>query len=143
VLITGGDKFKEGVIEANVYGEALVRLGIPKSDLILETHSQNTWENAQYTRDIVNRTKPDAIFLVTSGVHMRRALLYFAHFGMRPVPLRSDYLLPWPTVMPMAYNITLADLALSEYRGLLRYNIYNTLGKNPPPSAPYRPAVGK
>lgn len=141
VLVTGGDKYRKGVIEAQVYAEQLRRMGVPSTDLLLETKSQNTWENALYSRQVVDRIHPDAIYLITSGVHMRRALLYFRHFGMSPTPIRSDYLLPWDTIEPMAFNITLADLALTEYQGLLRYKLYNRLGKNPPPSKPYVPRL--
>ena len=37
----------------------------------------------------VYRKSPEQVYLVTSGVHMRRALLYFKHFGLSPVPIRS------------------------------------------------------
>ena len=139
MLISGGDKLKKGVIEAKVYADQLALLGVDPADMLLETASVNTWENARFSRPIIDKLQPDKIYLVTSGVHMRRAMLYFGHFGIHPVPLRSDYLMPWPTVLPMAYNITLADLALSEYRGLLRYEVYNSLGKNPPPLPAYKP----
>lgn len=139
VLLTGGDKFRQGVIEAEVYAAQLDRMGIPRSDMLLETQSQNTWENALYARQVIDRIHPDQVYLVTSGVHMRRALLYFKHFGLSPVPIRSDYLLPWDTIEPMVFNISLADLAVTEYQGLLRYSVYNALGKNPPPVAPYVP----
>lgn len=130
IIMTGGDKAKQGVTEAAVYGEQLVRLGVDPQHLILEAQSHSTWENAKFTRPLLDNLKPDKTYLVTSGVHMRRARLYFEHFGITSDPIRSDYLLPWPTLVPMAYNFAIADLAISEYRGLARFWFYNQMGWN-------------
>lgn len=130
IIMTGGDKAHQGVTEAAVYGEQLVALGVHPNDLVLESRSQSTWENARFTRPIIDRLAPDQVFLVTSGVHMRRALIYFDHFGVKATPIRSDYLLPLPTYKPMAFNFAITDLALSEYQGLARFWLYNTMGWN-------------
>lgn len=136
LVVTGGDTATPGVSEASVYGAQLRSLGADASDIIYENAAQSTWDNARLTRPILEGLGADQIYLVTSGIHMRRALLYFAHFGIRPVAIRSDYLLPWETVVPMSFNFAAADLALAEYRGLLRYRAYNALGWNDPPLPP-------
>jgi len=130
LLISGGDAFEVGVSEAKVYGDLLLKLGVDPSDLVLEGRSLNTWQNAQYSAAWLDEHPEDQVVLVTSGFHLRRGALYFEHFGVRALPVRSDFVgadvRPWP----QAYNFLLMDLALHEYAGLWRYRIYNLLGWN-------------
>jgi uncharacterized SAM-binding protein YcdF (DUF218 family) len=79
------------------------------------------------------------VVLVTSGVHLRRAELYFRHFGIRAVPVRADYVDAVITPVPQAYNFLLMDVALHEYTGLARYRVYNLLGWNVPAKSPGAP----
>ncbi len=130
VLISGGDMQKHGRSEAAVYAESMVRMGVSKTDLILDERSKNTWENARNSAAILKVIKPDRIVLVTSGVHMRRSLEYFAHFGVKPTPARSDYINAIPSFIPLSINLTIADMALHEYLGIARFHIYNVLGLN-------------
>lgn len=58
--------------------------------LLLETRSQNTWQNAQYSADLLKSHPVDQVFLVTSGLHPRRGVLYFARFGIHGQPVRAD-----------------------------------------------------
>jgi hypothetical protein len=37
-------------------------------------------------------------------------------------------------VVPLAYNFAVADIALHEYLGIMRYHVYNALGWNSAPS---------
>jgi uncharacterized SAM-binding protein YcdF (DUF218 family) len=136
LIVTGGDTATPGVSEASVYGAQLVSLGADSDDITYDHRAQSTWENAEFTRPILESLNPDQVYLVTSGIHMKRALLYFQHFGVVPIPIRSDYLLPWDTIIPMSFNFAAADLAIAECRGLLRYRAYNAMGWNDPPLAP-------
>ena len=129
VLVAGGVKGKGGS-EAAVYGAKLVQLGVKQDDLVLESKSASTWENAKFSKPLLAADPGRTVYLVTSGVHMRRALVYFGHFGIKATPIRSDYLTTWPTIVPMAFNFAVADLAFNEYRGMLRYKVYNALGLN-------------
>jgi uncharacterized SAM-binding protein YcdF (DUF218 family) len=137
VLITsGGDPIEAGVSEAKVYGDALLRAGVDPSDLVLEGRSLNTWQNAQYCATWLDEHPQDQVVLVTSGFHLRRGLAYFAHFGIRALPVRSDFLSAQVGPLPQAYNFLAMDLALHEYAGLWRYRIYNMLGWNVTAKAP-------
>lgn len=70
------------------------------------------------------------MFLVSSGIHVRRGALYFSHFGIRAEPIRADYVTARVSLVPTAYHFLLADLALHEYLGIWRYSVYNLLGWN-------------
>ena len=130
VLISGGDPRRNGATEASVYGLQLRKLGVAPADIVLEPRSLNTWQNAQFSTQLLKLHPAERIFLVSSGIHLRRALLYFAHFGVRPTAVRADYAAAETSLLPLAYNFLLADLALHEYAGILRYHLYQLFGWN-------------
>jgi uncharacterized SAM-binding protein YcdF (DUF218 family) len=132
LLVTGGDSQGHGEAESVVYGRALRRLGIPEADILLETRSMSTWQNAQFSRPILEGQAPQHVVLVTSGVHLRRSLLYFGHFGIVPEPVAGDWVNPSWEFFPNSWNVTLADAAMHEYLGIARYYVYNALGWNAP-----------
>jgi uncharacterized SAM-binding protein YcdF (DUF218 family) len=130
LILSGGDPAEAGVSEAKVYGDALLKVGIDPSDLVLEGRSLNTWQNAQYSAAWLDEHPQDQVVLVTSGFHLRRGTLYFAHFGVHALPVRSDYVGAKVAVLPLAYNFLVMDFALHEYVGLWRYQVYEVLGWN-------------
>jgi uncharacterized SAM-binding protein YcdF (DUF218 family) len=130
VLVTGGDASHHGATEAAVYGAVLRQLGVDPADLILEERSLNTFQNAEYTAPLLQAHKVDQILLVTSGVHLRRSLLYFGHFGVVARPVRADHVSAQLAVLPLSYNFLVTDLALHEYAGVLRYYVYQLMGWN-------------
>jgi uncharacterized SAM-binding protein YcdF (DUF218 family) len=130
ILASGGDPHRQGVSEAAVYGAELQRLGVPAADLVLEQKSFNTWQNAQFSAPLLAARPAEHLFLVTSGVHLRRAALYFGHFGVHATPVRADYVNAVLSPVPLAYNFLVADLALHEHLGILQYHLYQRLGLN-------------
>src|SRR5260370_5728992 len=78
IVISGGDASRTGVTEAENYRAEMLRLGV--EDSVPEGRSLNTFQNAEFTEEILRGQPFDKLFLVTSGLHLRRALLYFGHF---------------------------------------------------------------
>jgi len=136
LVVSGGDSQHHGEAEAVVYGRALRALGIPEADLSLESRSMSTWQNAQFSRPILAEYAPQHIVLVTSGVHLRRSLLYFSHFGIEPQPVAGDWVNARWEPTPDSWNFFVADASLHEYLGIWRYYAYNILGWNAPRAAP-------
>jgi uncharacterized SAM-binding protein YcdF (DUF218 family) len=130
IISTGGDARGFGKSEAELYAEELERLGAARADLIVEGRSLNTWQNAQFTAEILAGQQPDRVVLVTSGLHVRRSILYFSHFGIRSVGVRADYAHARLSLLPTGYSFLMTDLAIHEYLGVLRYHVYNWLGWN-------------
>ena len=130
ILVTGGDPQHHGASEASVYGARLQQLGVDASDLLIEGRSLNTWQNAQYTAALLKSHTADQLFLVTSGIHLRRSVLYFERFSIRGQPVRADYISATSSAIPLSYNFLLADLAIHEYVGVLRYFVYERMGWN-------------
>jgi uncharacterized SAM-binding protein YcdF (DUF218 family) len=130
IVVSGGDARHTGSPEAVVYRGVLIGLGIDAADVLLEPDSMNTWQNAQFTSAALRRYDADRVLLVTSGIHLRRSVLYFAHFGVAATPVRADYLRAEFSAAPLSYNFAIADFALHEYAGIARYYVYNALGWN-------------
>ncbi len=138
VLITGG---KAGVIEygpaeADQLKKVFLLAGVPDSNIFIENKAKNTFENAQYTANILTKiqksphSKP-SLLLITSAFHMRRAIGCFEKAGLNadmfPVdyyghePIYSD-LFPIPKEGPFAKW----SLFIHELIGFVTYKI---LGK--------------
>ncbi|WP_066095596.1 YdcF family protein [Xanthomonas massiliensis] len=130
IEISGGDARGNGTSEAAVYRDALLGLGVAPADLLVEPASMNTWQNAQFSAPLLRREGADRVLLVSSATHLRRAQLYFAHFGIAAVPVRADWLDTAPGGLPSGANFMLADVALHEYLGIARYHLYQALGWN-------------
>jgi uncharacterized SAM-binding protein YcdF (DUF218 family) len=136
VIVSGGDATAVGESEAVIYQKALLDLGVASSDIILEQKSRNTYQNAEFTDAILQKQSFNQVVLVTSGIHMERALLYFSAFGVKPTPAPSDYLSAITSYFPLGYNFAMADFALHEYLGVARFHLYNFLGWNKRNTAP-------
>jgi uncharacterized SAM-binding protein YcdF (DUF218 family) len=130
VEVSGGDARRSGKPEATVYADDLQRLGVDPADLLLESRSMNTWQNAQFSGPLLKAWNADHVLLVSSGFHLRRGMLYFTHFGIRATPVRADYVDGVMSWLPLSYNFTMTDMALHEYAGIARYHVYNAMGWN-------------
>lgn len=91
IFISGGSgslmdpEYKEAIY----LKQYLIDIGIPASDILGETNSRNTYENAIYTAEVLN--EPDKKYLlITSAVHMRRALGCFRKQGIIAAPFSTD-----------------------------------------------------
>ena len=73
--------------------DLLVKLGAPRSALILETKSRTTRGNAVNTATILREHDWRSGLLVTSGAHMPRALAAFQKVGLGVVPAVMEILL--------------------------------------------------
>lgn len=105
-------------------------IGIPREDLLVEGESHNTFQNAQFSAAPLTTQGFDRVVLVTSGVHLRRAMLYFGHFGVMPLPAPADHLTALRSPLPLSPNFAFLDIALHEYLGVWRYRLYEAMGRN-------------
>jgi uncharacterized SAM-binding protein YcdF (DUF218 family) len=65
---------------------ALVRLGVPETRVIVETKSRNTHEEAVIVAPLLASMGIRQTVLVTSRIHMRRSLGTFKAVGINAVP---------------------------------------------------------
>jgi uncharacterized SAM-binding protein YcdF (DUF218 family) len=113
-----------------VYAQRLRALGVRGGDIRVEGKGRNSYRQAELTNGILKEERYDRIFLVTSGLHMKRALRYLLHFGVHAIPVASDYVTGKITLVPLGSNFAIVDIALHQYAGLVRLRVYNALGWN-------------
>jgi uncharacterized SAM-binding protein YcdF (DUF218 family) len=140
LLLTGGyiDWMAERNAPANDMAKILQVLGVPEEALWYETESRNTYENAFFTWRILAKKGIDRIVLVTSAMHMPRAVALFEKQGFEVVPAPADYNLTqsdWERLwqpnlttqlfnaLPSVGNLNDTTLALKEYLGIWAYRL--------------------
>lgn len=114
-----------GMKDHEVAVNALKDIGFPVQRLILETASRNTHENAVMAAQIVQPKPEETWLLVTSAMHMPRAMGCFRQAGWNVLPAPAGYLTgtsrsPYPT-LNLQEHLTLLTRAVREYIGLAAY----------------------
>ncbi|GLU34823.1 YdcF family protein [Trinickia caryophylli] len=128
VLVSGGNPQRHEASEADTYAPYLLRLGVARSDLLLENRSGNTYENAQYVARMLRQRHYDSLILVTSAYHMPRAMLDFDRFGLTPQPVIANARHVRRGLLPRLSNLVNANIALHELIGLAQFHAYRALG---------------
>ncbi|MCP9840506.1 YdcF family protein [Synechococcus sp. J7-Johnson] len=134
VSFSGGDPAPAEAISAR---NLALELGVPADRLLLSDQARTTAEEAKDLRRIGKDRDWSTVLLVTSALHMPRALASFRRqSGLKVVPVACDYLLPardqlgTPTagsvllsLWPDAGSLLLSSLAVKEHLGLLVYRL--------------------
>ena len=84
VVFTGGNPnlIAGGPIEADFVVRFFEKLGVPRDRVIVERKSRNTAENATFTKQLVMPKPGERWLLVTSAMHMPRAVGAFQKAGL-------------------------------------------------------------
>ena len=130
ILITGGSGhlFHQANPESILAKIFLVEMGVRAKDIIVESQSRNTAENAIFTKEILKKMKAKKIILITSAFHMRRAVGVFKKNNIAHVPFPTDYsslkyISLWDSVIPSAYFLEISTIAIKEWVGIIAYTI--------------------
>jgi len=93
VLVSGGNANSAETTDAeSVHGAALLGdWGIPANAILTETESTNTYENAVFSKLMLDRHGLKTVLLVTSAMHMPRALATFRSAGVEATPAPTDF----------------------------------------------------
>jgi uncharacterized SAM-binding protein YcdF (DUF218 family) len=108
--------------------DALVRLGVPASRVILKDDAADTHDEAQNVAGLLPGLHVDHVVLVTSAVHMRRARATFRAAGVSviPAPAREDEagILGWRMkYLPSERGLYEASLTAHEVLGAAYYRL--------------------
>lgn len=79
-LVISGGEGQYGIAESALMARLARQLGVPAAAITLEARSRSTWQNAQFTREL-EPVVDQRIWLVTSALHMPRALYAFREAG--------------------------------------------------------------
>lgn len=127
VLVACGSVFPEQVPGAHTIARLLIDMGVPEHDVILETKSRDTYENARFAKDICRKKGFKRPLLLTSPTHMKRARMMFAHWGLGVVPVPAflhavDFsAMYWYDYLPRYEVFCQSAAALHECTGLAYY----------------------
>lgn len=123
LVISGGGygRIPDAVPMANLAEE----LGVPADRMEVEGRSRTTWENARLVAALSPPT-PRRIWLVTTALHMPRALRAFRAWGFEPCAWPSglqDMRLHFgpQSFVPQARSVRTSTLALHELVGQVEY----------------------
>ena len=132
ILFAGGSgNLNQKVKEADHIKKYLLAVGVKQSDLLLDSLSRNTFENAKYSVEILKEQGiTSGILLSTSATHMTRSLLCFEKLGVSVTPFPVDYvsnkessfslvgfIVPKPSIMMRWYWL------IHEWLGIVSYKL--------------------
>ncbi len=127
-LVLSGGPGMHPVAEAELMLQLSIELGIPRNDIVLETKSVSTLDQARLIKSIV---WAERFLLVTSASHMVRAVALFEGLGMDPVPAPTDYLVKHhdkgSSIMPSSTNVLKSDSMAYEYLGLIKEKLLGNI----------------
>ena len=120
LILSGGAVF-DPVSEAEIMARVAREMGVPERDVILESKSQDTRDEALFIKPIVGN---EPFVLVTSASHIPRSMALFKKLGMNPIPspighsVKDRQGLSPSFFFPGSGSIRNAELAIHEYLGL-------------------------
>jgi len=125
LILSGGPGF-DTVPNARIMATVASEIGVPEKDMILETSPKNTEEEAIAVREHVGSAP---VILVTSALHMPRAINIFRSHGMDPMPAPTDFIFKSKNrfdpkdLFPSTRNIALSEKMIYEYLGATWHRI--------------------
>jgi len=134
ILISGGEISvlrKTPKKEIEEIAKYLIISGVPKENIFLEAHSQNTRENAENCSKILKKHfKNQSYLLITSGFHLRRASACFEKVGVKVDTFGANYLSHerdyyWYNILPKEDYLAYSQLI---FREIIGYCTYKTMG---------------
>jgi uncharacterized SAM-binding protein YcdF (DUF218 family) len=128
VILSGGNSewSRADEAESSAMRAFAVDLGVPETAIRVEDRSRNTLENAIYTKQLLDAQNIGSILLVTSAMHMPRALAVFRSQGINVTPAPTDFdAIPprneWQRWLPDAETLDRSTKALKEYLAMEVY----------------------
>ncbi len=136
ILITGGagSIIESESKESKYLYNYLIDIGIPSEDLLIESESKNTRENAVFTAQLLGKQKDTCSFLlITSASHLRRASACFQKVGFQfdtyatnRIAGKRKYIFDH-MFLPNAGVIATWELLIKEWVGYATYKIMGYL----------------
>ena len=117
-IITSGYEGKLDIPEAIKNRDRLIKVGIPKEKIIMQTKPKDTKEEALYIKKLLGG-KP--FYLITSAYHMPRALALFKKEGLNALPAPTNFLIKgtFYDSFVSGSNTRNSQIAWHEYLGLI------------------------
>ena len=141
ILVSGGDGFETPSMQRSAEATRILlnAMGVPNEAIDLEYNSRDTIENAKLSRSIFEKNHLNKILLVTSAVHMPRALELvrraFASTDIIILPASTDVeglpttLHPIGRFFPTIFGLDLTTRAIKEIIGYTVLSFSSEFGR--------------
>ena len=131
ILISGGSGrlVVTGVNEAEEYLKAMVVMGVPSTDIIVEIESRNTHESAVNVKKLLEQESDGSCLLITSAFHMRRSEACFNKAGFKLDTFAGDFythsriFTPDVLFIPNPNAIEIWQKLFKEWTGMVAYKV--------------------
>ncbi len=136
IFISGGSGrlLHQELTEADKVKDCLILMNIPEKSILIDATSRNTHENAVNTAAWLAKHDPKATcLLVTSAIHMRRAIGCFKKAGIKVMPYSADWITEPRTfefdqiIIPQPGVLLLWDVTIKEITGYITYYLFGYL----------------
>lgn len=126
-IVTSASGHENETTQAEVTREAAIVLGVDSFYIRMQKKPENTWQEASEYKRLFGDSAQ--LILVTSAIHMPRAMKLFRKAGLNPLPAPTNHLIKkvkhrdyWSWI-PSIGNIRNMESAVHEYVGLMWANI--------------------
>lgn len=134
ILYVGGsgDPFEPISYEAKLARQYGIAFGVPAEQFWIEARSRDTYENGLAVRHILAERLPAVkspkVALVTSAIHLPRAMRVLEGLGMTVIPVPADFGASRLNLDPLSFFPTSSALSkvvaiAHEWLGLVSYNL--------------------
>lgn len=141
ILVTGGVvgvQGPAGIPEAEMMTDLLVAMGVPAEAILQESASQNTYQNALFSKEILETEGIGEVILVTSALHMPRSAAIFTQQEIDFLPAPVDFFVSdiefahyWTldpaiqifNLIPSTEDMNLTSMAMKEWIGMMIYRL--------------------
>ena len=132
ILITGGSGsvLRQQYKEADFVRDELLKMGVAEEDILSENQSRNTYENAVYSKKLLDSLQLKGPYLlITSAMHMKRSQKVFTKVGLNTIAYPCNFTsidnpqLFTDAITPSHYSFEGWDHYLKEVVGLMVYKM--------------------
>ncbi len=131
LIIAGGsgDLLGQNPSEARLLKRFALNFGIPEEQIMIDPNSRNTHENAVNVSALMKKHDISRIILVTSAMHLPRAMGCFKKLGIEPLPYGVDYHFfsspdyDLSVILPKWWAFRNSARVLHEYAGIVMYSL--------------------
>ncbi|MFB2878931.1 YdcF family protein [Floridanema aerugineum] len=138
LILSGGriDWKNTGIPESKDMAELALAMGVPKTAILEDPTSLNTYQNAVNVRKILDSQGIERrVLLVTSALHLPRSQAIFKRQGIEAIPAPTDFItieqeseeITWQSALlnflPDVGRLAYSTRALKEYIGIFIYRL--------------------
>jgi uncharacterized SAM-binding protein YcdF (DUF218 family) len=109
--------------DAEILLKQFARFGGNRERVTMETRSRNTFENAVYSVELIKPNPNERWLLLTTAIHMPRAIGCFRRVGFKVEAYPTGYMMPQKIFGLSSQTLLRLDTVMKEWMALLVYRL--------------------